>query len=193
MIKTLIAKMFTTGQMIPARRVSIFSTSRRKIIHTLINLNIYLVGKDVQQTNTFQMYWQNTLGKWLSNLTFHISCISSLSVHLPLLCLLPFSCSEKQLKKTIFIQFRYNLKCVFKSHFACFCIWNNPIIVHDTDTTQPNPMILIEGGCTCPEGGGLLLVRLTRMFICRPAGRASPGDSPELLFLTRREPEAFPE
>ncbi|CAG5889723.1 unnamed protein product [Menidia menidia] len=47
---------------------------------------------------------------------------------------------------------------------------------------------------TCPGGG--LLVRFTRTLICLPEERRpwlSPGDSPELLLLALRAPEALPE
>ena len=46
---------------------------------------------------------------------------------------------------------------------------------------------------TWPGGG--LLVLFTRTLMCLPEERRlwpSPGDSPELLFLARRAPEALP-
>lgn len=106
-IKTFVAKMLTTWQMIPARCVSIFSTPGKRQwqsgpFKTICIWSKRMIESDLiffitlRKRSTFQMHLQNKLGMWLSIRPSRTFCTSSQTGRLPPLCLWLFFCSTRE-------------------------------------------------------------------------------------------------
>lgn len=102
-IKTFVAKMLATGQMIPARCVAIFSTpeTRHRKLPSSNLIDQYLQGCKSVKTlfllhATFQMHLQNKRGTSLSIQSSHTFCTSSPTGRLLPQCLWLFFYSRRE-------------------------------------------------------------------------------------------------